>query len=144
MSTGIFCEKDHQPTTREIFHALGSKRPLWETLTQFISDNYEIPGLLNFGGNKYGWNLWYRKSSKTLVTLFPNDEYFVAQIVLGKDQAEQASQLKFGKNVQKVIQGTPQLHDGQWLFIKVKSKKDVKDIEQLLFIKKKPRQQKAE
>ena len=142
MSIGSFCEKDHQPSTQEILHALGSKQPLWEKLTQFISDNYEIPGLLNFGGSKYGWNLWYRKSGKTLVTLYPNEEYFVAQIVLGRDQAKQALDLKLGRNVQKVMLSTPQLHDGQWLFIKVRTGKDVKDIEQLLQIKKHPRQQK--
>jgi hypothetical protein len=35
----------------------------------------------------------------------------------------------------------PQLHDGRWLFIKVKTAKDVKDIRQLLQIKRRPKPQ---
>jgi hypothetical protein len=65
----------------------------------------------------------------------------VAQIVLGKDQVEQALTLKLGKNVGTVLTGTPQLHDGRWLFIKVKTAKDVKDIQQVLQVKRRPKPQ---
>jgi hypothetical protein len=143
MSIGVFSDKDQRPTTRQVLHALGSRRPLWERLTHFISDNYQMPGALSFGGKKYGWNVWYRKGGKTLVTLYPQQAYFVAQIVLGKDQAERALHLKLGANARRVIEDAPQLHDGRWLFIKVRSERDVKDVEQLLQTKKRPPRQKA-
>ena len=138
MTIGLFADKEYQPTETAVLEALGTKRSLWEELTQFIADNYPIPGEWNFGGKNYGWNLWYRKSGKTLVTLYPQDRYFVAQIVLGKDQVEQALALKLGKNVGTVLAETPQLHDGRWLFIKVKTKRDVADVQQLLQIKRRP------
>ena len=144
MSIGIFSDKEHQPAMNEVLDALGSKQPLWEELTGFISENYSIPGEWNFGGKNYGWNLWYRKSGKTLVTLYPQREDFIAQIVLGKDQVEQALNLKLGKNVGIVLNETPQLHDGRWLFIKVKTAKDVHDIRQLLQVKRRPKPQKQE
>ncbi len=139
MTIGLFVDKEHQPTTTELGNALGAKQPLWEELTQFIADNYPIPGEWNFGGMNYGWNVWYRKSGKTLVTLYPQKGGFVAQIVLGKDQVEQALALKLGKNVGAVLTETPQRHDGRWLFIKVKTAKDVKDIQQLLQVKRRPK-----
>jgi hypothetical protein len=141
MTIGLFLDKDYQPTETAVLAALGAKQPLWKDLTQFISDNYPIPGEWNFGGKKYGWNLWYRKSGKTLVTLYPQKGYFVVQIVLGKAQVEQALALKLGKNVGSVLTETPQLHDGRWLFIKVKTVKDVKDVQQLLQVKRRPRPQ---
>ncbi len=141
MTIGLFTDKDYQPTATAVFAALGARRPLWEALTQFIAANYPIPGEWNFGGKNYGWTLWYRKSGKTLVTLYPQEDYFVAQIVLGKDQVEQAIALKLGKNVGTILKETPQLHDGRWLFIKVKTARDVKDIEQLLQIKRRPKPQ---
>ncbi len=141
MAIGLFLDKEYQPTETAVFVALGSKQPLWKELTQFIADNYPILGEWNFGGKNYGWNLWYRKSGKTLVTLYPQEGCFVAQIVLGKDQVEQALTLKLGKNVGTVLTETPQLHDGRWLFIKVKTPKDVKDIQQLLQIKRRPKPQ---
>jgi len=67
----------------------------------------------------------------------------VAQIVLGRDQVEQALTLKLGKNVGTVLAETPQLHDGRWLFITAKNAKDVKDIQQLLQVKRRPRPQKS-
>lgn len=142
MTIGLFTDKDFQPTETAVREALGSRRPLWEGLTQFIADNYPIPSVWNFGGKNYGWNLWFHKSGKTLLTLYPQKGYFVAQIVLGKDQVEQALALKLGKNVGAVLTETPQLHDGRWLFIKVKTAKDVKDIQQLLQVKRRPRPQK--
>jgi hypothetical protein len=142
MTIGLFADKEYQSTETAVLAALGAKRALWEELTQFVADNYPIPGEWNFGGKNYGWNLWYRKSGKTLVTLYPQDRYFVAQIVLGKDQVEQALALKLGKNVGTVLTETPQLHDGRWLFIKVKTKRDAADIRQLLQIKRRSRPQK--
>ncbi len=142
MTIGLFIDKEYQPTMTAVLEALGAKRVLWEGLTQFIADNYPIPGEWNFGGKNYGWNLWYRKSGKTLVTLYPQEGYFVSQIVLGKDQVEQALTLKLGKNVGTVLTETPQLHDGRWLFIKVKTQKDLKDIQRLLQVKRRPRPQK--
>ena len=139
MTIGIFSDKDHQPTPGEILDALGSRRPLWEKLVQFIADNYQMPGELSYGGKNYGWNVWYRRSGKTLLSLYPQQNHFVAQIVLGNDQAKQALELKLGKNVRQVLQETPQLHDGRWLFVRVRTEKDVKDIQQLLQVKKRPR-----
>ncbi len=141
MTIGLFTDKEYQPTETAVLEALSSKQPLWKELTQFIADNYPIPGEWNFGGKNYGWNLWYRKSGKTLVTLYPQKGYFVAQVVLGKDQVEQALNLKLGKNVGTALTETPQLHDGRWLFIKVKTARDVKDIQQLLQVKRRPRPQ---
>lgn len=144
MSISAFDDKEHRPTLQEINDTLGSRQPLWQQLLQFIADNYQLPEDLSFGGRKYGWNIWYRRSGKTLVSLYPQKEYFVAQIILGKDQVEKAYQLKLGKNVRTVLEETPQLHDGRWLFIKVRSKKDVNDVQELLQIKKRPRPQKLE
>jgi len=71
--------------------------------------------------------------------LFPQQGYSVAQIILGKAEVEQALAAKLGKNVRTCLVETPQLHDGRWLFIKVKTARDVKDIEQLLAIKRRPK-----
>ena len=143
MTIGLFVGKEHQPTAMEVLDVLGAKQALWEGLTHFIADNYPIPGEWNFGGKNYGWNLWYRKSGKTLTSLYPQKGYFVAQIVLGKEQVEQALALKLGKNVATVLAETPQLHDGRWLFIKVKTRRDVADVQQLLQVKRRPRPQSA-
>jgi hypothetical protein len=142
MAIGTFLDKDHQPTMPEVYNALATKQPLWEKLNQFIADNYPIEGEWNFGGKKYGWNLRYRKSGKALVSLFPNQDSFVANIVLGKDQVEQALRLEYASNIGKILEETPQLHDGRWLFLTITTEEEVEDIQQLLQVKRKPKPQK--
>lgn len=139
MGISAFCDKERQPTRQEIEAALGPQQPLWQQLTQFIADNYQLPEVWSFGGKKYGWNIWYRKGGKTLVSLYPQMDHFVAQVVLGKDQVEKAAQLELGDNVRTLLDETPQLHDGRWLFIKVTTADDVKDVQELLKIKRRPR-----
>ncbi len=143
MAIGLFVDKEHQPTTQELCECLGSRYALWEALTQFIADNYALPGEWTFGGKNYGWNIWYRKSGKTLITLYPKPNGFVAQIVLGKAHVEQALALKLHKNVARVLNETAQLHDGRWLFIPVQGPQDVRDIQHLLQVKRRPKAHKG-
>ena len=141
MPISAFTDKDRQPTSRQISLALGPRRPLWQELDRFINDTYGIPGELSYGGKKYGWNVWYRRGGKSLVSLYPQRGYFIAEIVLGKDQAEKTQSLRLGKNVRQVVENAPQLHDGRWLYIRVRSRRDAKDIEEMLRIKKPPPRQ---
>lgn len=138
MSIGIFVDKDHPPSPAELTEMLGVRKPLWDDLIAFIAVNYQLSAELSFGGKNYGWNLWYRRGGKSLATLYPHQNSFIVQIVLGRDQVEKAYALALGKHVTQVLHDTPQLHDGRWLFIKVKSKRDVKDIKQLILVKKQP------
>jgi hypothetical protein len=88
MSIGSFLEKGDPPTKKEKEQALGAKWELFLTLTAFLREKYQMKGDMNFGGKQYGGNIWYRRDGKTLVNLFPQKRYLVAQIVLGKEQAE--------------------------------------------------------
>jgi len=138
MSPGYFLDKGHPPSPEELIAILGIAAPLWEGLLKFIEDAYQIPAEFSYGGKKYGWNLWYRKAGKSLVTLFPQQGYFIAQVVLGREQVEKAMGLSLGEKVGKLLRETPQLHDGKWLFIFTSDSVDIQDIQQLLLIKRRP------
>jgi hypothetical protein len=140
MTVGSLLDKAQQPTLQEIEQTLGSAWSLWYDLTRFLIQTYpEISPVLSFGGKKYGWNLWYRKSGKSLLSLFPNAGYFVAQVVLGNAQVKQALGLELGESVGALLRETPQLHDGRWLFIPVRTAQDVQDVQQLLQVKRRPK-----
>jgi len=95
MAIGCFLDKEHSPSEKEVRSTLGARYPFWQHVVQFLYNNYEMAADFSYGGKKYGWNLWYRKSGKSLVSLYPQTGGFVAQIVLGKDQTEQALEMKF-------------------------------------------------
>jgi hypothetical protein len=136
MTESCFTDSKHRPTPEEIRSALGSCFPLWERLTTFIKKSYRIEGTWStWGPAKTGWNLRYRRKGKSLTALHPQQERILAQIVLGKAQAERALQLELGEKISRMLQEAPQLRDGRWLFIPVTSESDAKDVEKLLLAK---------
>jgi len=138
MSVGCFFDKSQAPSPEEIQAVLGPVFAFWERLTQFIEVTYAISPELSFGGKNYGWNLWYRKGGKSLVSLFPQRDHFIAQVVLGKEQVEKALTLLLGEKVGSLVRETRQLHDGKWLWIPVTCEADAADVEQLLLVKRRP------
>lgn len=138
MSVGCFLDKNSMPSENDIASAMGTCYPLWQQLVTYIAETYQMEAPLSYGGKNYGWNLWFRKSGKALVSLYPQMEHFIAQVVLGKAQVEQAMSLPLGEKVGRLLRETPQLHDGKWLFIPVDSAQDVRDVQQLLLLKRKP------
>ena len=138
MPIGYFLDKTQPPTPEDLQAVMASAYPLWQRLLRFIEMNYKIPGEMSFGGKNYGWNLWYRKSGKSLASLFPQQDGFVAQVVLGREQAEKAPALELGEKTRRLVDETPSLHDGKWLFIPVMDEADVMDVEKLLLLKRRP------
>ena len=138
MAIGFFVDKVRHPEPNEVMEILGVAYPLWMRIVDYINTCYSMVGDMTYGGKNYGWNLWYRKSGKSLVSLYPQENTFIAQVVLGRDQVEKALALSLGENVNRVLHETPSLHDGRWLFIKVTTETDVADLEKLLLLKKRP------
>jgi hypothetical protein len=138
MAISYFVDKGHPPEAEEVNGVLGTARTLWTQIVEFIATSYLMVGDMTYGGKNYGWNLWYRKSGKSLASLYPQENAYIAQIVLGREQVEKALTLSLGDNVRSVVHETPSLHDGRWLFIKITTETDVKDVEQLLLLKKRP------
>jgi hypothetical protein len=135
MSISAFSKKDHPPTAGDVVAIVGAKRALWEELTAFTSDSYGIDGVLRWYGKSYGWQVWYQKSKKTLVALYPQKDGFVVQIVLGPSLVDNAFQLSLSANVRGKLEAAHQYPEGRWLFIDVQSEEDVVDIKKLLILK---------
>ncbi len=134
-----FTDHSHQPSPEEIRLALGLLYPLWERLTRFIDTHYQIAEEWStWGPAKHGWGLRYRTKGRALAALYPQKDMIIAQVVLGKAQAERAQSLKLGEKVSKMLRESPQLRDGRWLFIPVLDEADVEDVEQLLLVKMRP------
>ena len=138
MAIGIFTDRGHQPTTQEILAAIGSKQPLWESLTSFIADSYKLKSDFAFYGKNYGWALRFRRAGKALLSLYPGQDSFTSQIIIGHEQAEKASSLGLSKKAIKIIEDAHPYPEGRWLFIKVESEQDLNDVKKLLAVKSQP------
>jgi len=139
MAVGTFIDKLHQPTMKKIFASIGSKKELWDSLERFVAENYRTKRDFAFYGKNYGWAVRFRKAGKALLSMHPGEGNFTVQIVLGETPAKKASSPKFGKNVRHVLEKAHEFPEGRWLFIKIGSKRDVRDVQQLLLLKEQPK-----
>ncbi|WXG42029.1 MAG: DUF3788 domain-containing protein [Candidatus Freyarchaeum deiterrae] len=135
MTIGFFLTKEQQPTMEEILTALGSKRALWEKLTQFITNNYRTREDFAFYGKNYGWAKRFRKGGKALLSLYPGKGSFTAQIILGQTETEKVSSLNLSNKVKKILEDAHQYTEGRWVFVKIESEQDINDVQQLLMVK---------
>ncbi len=132
----------HAPTEKEITEFIGEPaKGVWIELRRFLAENYDITPEMIFGGANHGWDVRYRKSGKTLVTLTPEKGAVRVLIVLGREESEKALSMReeLSSKMYKLIKDTKQLHDGRWLWIRLLSAKDTEDVKKLLPIKRKPR-----
>ena len=135
-------DKIHKPTEEEIESFIGNQaKEAWQEIKQFIETHYDFVPETVFYGTKYGWTTRYRKSGKTLCSLFPEKGGFTVLIVLGKKESEKALSIRdeLNSKIKELLGSTEQLHDGRWLWIRLLTTKDTDDIKKLLQVKRKPK-----
>jgi len=126
----------------EVKKKLGKAGAAWEKLTGHIRFYYEMDELWEEGNpaHKHHSNLRFRRGGKTLITLCIREGYFIAAIVLGKDERDKFEQQRkeFGKKVHKEYDDAEVFHDGKWIGFDVNDESLIDDIIRLLEIKRKP------
>ena len=136
MSVGIFTERNHQPTDAEVHQAIGSKFSLWEALIRQIREKYIVQEDFKFlYGKTYGWGRRFRVKGQLLISLYPTNGGFTAQVNLSPEAAEKAQSMKLGKNVEHAIARAKPYPEGRWLFVPVETKQDLRSIQSLLVLR---------
>lgn len=135
-------DNSHKPDLREIELFIGDHMTTeWLEMTKFLETNYDFKPETVFYGNKYGWTIRYRKSGRTLCSLFPEKDSFTVLITLGKQESEFVLSMKdkLSSQIWNIIKESKQLRDGRWLWIRIMSKNDISDIKKILSVKSKPK-----
>jgi AraC family transcriptional regulator len=143
-------DKTTQPSDGDMLNTIGQPiAEAWTALRCFLVETYTIAPIFNSGGKKYGWNLQHRIGGRPLCEMYPERGSFTALVILGKTELDQALERieTFGPTVRQALTESPRFHDGCWMYIRVSNpltcQQDVRDIEQLILIKRKPPKKKA-
>jgi hypothetical protein len=144
MGVGAFTDKKHKSTAEDVLHPAGSKRLLWQSLIHSIANHYQTQGDYAFYGKNYGWALRFRRGGKALLSMYPGKDNFTVQIVLGQLETERASSIQLGRNTAEVLKKSHAFREGRWLFIKIESKQDILDVQNLLRIKSPPKRRRMD
>ena len=80
----MFSKKNfsHIPTEYEMSNYINNE--LWNKFCEFIKSNYNVNPRFEFSkcSLEYGWNVKFKKGSKTLCTVYPRENYFCVMIVI--------------------------------------------------------------
>ena len=121
---------------------LGKSSPAWEKLTGYIRVHYVMDELWAEGNpsHKYYNDLRIRRGGKTLISFALREGYFIACVVLGKDEREKFDQQReiFSEAMCTAYDTAETYHDGKWLGFDMYDDVMVDDLIKLIQIKRKP------
>lgn len=124
----------HQPAMEEIAAFVGN--PAWETLNASLSESYGIRPKVEYSGCSMakGWNVKYKKSGKSLCTLYPRNGFFVAMIVVGMTDPEACDFVisQCSDPVRKVYEDTETFRGSKWLMVAVEDRRTCEDALRLI------------
>ncbi len=118
----------------------------WKQVTGLIEGNYPdvfVPEWL-FGGKKHGWSLRYKKS-KSFCTLIPEKDRLAVLIVFGGEERQkiEAAKDQLSASTQAEYDKATTYHDGKWVRLTVDSSVLVRDLQLLLRVKRRPKNEKT-
>jgi hypothetical protein len=137
-------DNTRKPDSKEIISFIGDQvATKWLEMEDFLKTHYDFKPETVFYGNKYGWTVRYRKSGRTLCSLFPEKDSFTVLITLGKGESELVLSMKdeLSSQILNLIKESRQLRDGRWLWIRILKVNDITDIKKILAVKRKPKKQ---
>ena len=136
-------DRTREPTETDIFTFISDADAIraWKQIQEYLEIHYDLSKEILYYGDKYGWLVRYRKSGRTIVSLFPEKQSFSFLIVYGKKEIEKfaAQAADFLLSIVDIFRNTPKLHDGKWLWIRIIDASLFEDLKRLIAIKRKPK-----
>ncbi len=135
--------RDQKPTETDIITFISNAEAIsaWNQIQEYLEIHYDLLIETIYYGDNYGWVVRYRKSGRTIVSLFPEKDSFSFLIVYGKKEIDKfsAQESEFLPDIVEIFQNTKKLHDGKWLWIRVTDSTNLEDLKKLIIIKRKPK-----
>lgn len=111
----------------------------WEDLCTFIEQTYQIKPSIEYSkcSGAPGWNVKYKKSSRSLCTLYPERGRFICLISIGRKEAPEAELIltACSQYVQELYKNTVLYNGSRWLMIDVTTDQIQQDVKELLCIR---------
>ncbi|WP_139652387.1 DUF3788 domain-containing protein [Raoultibacter phocaeensis] len=128
---------DDQPSLDDIDEF--AKTPLWNDFNAFLQDGYGVEPEPSYSccSEQPGWNVKYRKGGRSLCTLYPMDGFFIALVVIGNKEYDEALEVIAGCTpyTQTLFEQTHHSAGGRWLMINVTDQAILDDVKRLVQVR---------
>lgn len=112
-------DKTSRPTIEEIGEYINN--PLFLQFCSQIKTLYACPELIEYSScsMEKGWNIKFKKSGKSLCTIYPREGYFTTMVVIGPKEKECVEAMLPGCStaLQELYQQTREGNGQRWLMI---------------------------
>lgn len=133
----LYSEKE-PPSWEQIAEYIND--PLWTVFNQRIQSAYHCDPRLEYSrcSMQAGWNIKYKKSGRSLCTLYPMQGYFIALVVIGSRELTEAELLMplCSDYVQTVFKNTKTGNGQKWLMLEVREEPIMRDVFTLINLRK--------
>lgn len=120
-------DQGYRPTLEEIEEY--TNNPALHHFCSELKETYKCKEKIEFSSCSMapGWNVKFKKSGKSLCTIYPKESYFTTLIVVGRKEKEEAEALLPGctAELQELYEQTQEGNGQKWLMI------DLEDQDQL-------------
>jgi hypothetical protein len=136
MGLSCFEDRSHPPEQKEIKKALGRSSELWLKLIQEISAKFPpISEEWASSSAKSGWSLRLIHKKRRILYLIPQNNSFLAAVVLGEKAVAAANDSSLPQEVLKDLNDAPKYAEGRGIRLTVKSKANLATVKLLVSIK---------
>lgn len=136
-------DRTRKPKDSDIINFISDSDAIasWKQIQEYLKAHYDLLMETIYYGDRYGWVVRFRKSGRTIVSLFPEKNSFSFLIVYGKKEIDKFSsqESEFLPAIVEVFKTTKKLHDGKWLWIQVIDSTYFENLKKLIAIKRKPK-----
>lgn len=133
----LYSEKE-PPSWEQIAEYINDS--LWTVFNQRIQSAYHCDPRLEYSrcSMQAGWNIKYKKSGRSLCTLYPMQGYFIALVVIGSRELTEAELLMplCSDYVQTVFKNTKTGNGQKWLMLEVREESIMRDVFTLINLRK--------
>ena len=131
-------DKNHPPILEEIGEYI--RNPLFHEFCLELRETFQCREKIEFSSCSMapGWNVKFKKSGKSLCTIYPKESYFTTLIVVGRKEKEEAEALLPGctAELQELYEQTQEGNGQKWLMIDLKEKDSLyRDVFRLIRIR---------
>ena len=133
-------DREHEPSKIQVCEFV--ETPLFEELDEHIRETYKVKPKLAYsgcamdGGMWKGWNIKYKKSGKSLCTLYPKQGYLQLLVTIGARGVNEAELLmpSCTAYVQE-LWGQSEFHGSRYLGIELRDENVLSDVKNLIEIR---------
>ncbi|MEN6339268.1 MAG: DUF3788 domain-containing protein [Clostridiaceae bacterium] len=117
--------------------------PLWGELCAFLESTYGVEPRVEYStcSGAPGWNVKYKKSGRSLCTLYPDAGAFTALITVGAKEAPEAELLLplCSEYLRSLFSRSGSLNGARWLMIRVSDERVLSDVKALIRLRVMPK-----